>query len=160
MIVWVDKSDSGTRFFEGDSSEVSIPTHVALNSILHVLQDRILGHGNADHFNVLMLEVNCDTGRLIAGASTEKGWERGRTDGCSVRVQEIQDYWYDLLDASMDDAQWASALRQRVLEIGTSFKSLVDASLEAIRSNAGDRGFRLVVFGSTPGDTVMTQIYR
>lgn len=133
----------------GESEGELITVDTALPALLSTLQESILGRGNAQGFNLLMLEVLCDTGRLVVGAGTEEGWREGRTDGCSVCVPELQDYWYDQAEAGLPDSEFSAAIRRRVKAVGLAFKALIDRSLSVVRDNAGQSGFRYVVFGSS-----------
>jgi len=157
IIHWTDSSRAGERFLLGEP-EHAITTSMALAALVLALQEHILGEGNATGFDRLMLEVCCDTGRLIVGASTEERWIAGATDGCSLRVQDLQDYWYDQLEAGLAEDDFVEVIRRRVEEIGLSFKALVDQSLITIRQKAARPGFKLLVFGSS-SDAVLESQY-
>ncbi len=157
VIRWTNASRDGERFFVGEAGD-ALTTDVALRALFLAMQERILGEGNAAGFDRLMLEVCCDTGRLIVGASTEERWKGGATDGCSLRVQELQDYWYDQVDAGLADDDFVEAIRRRVEDIGLSFKALVDQSHPTLRAKAAQPGFKLLVFGSS-SDAVLENQY-
>lgn len=160
MIEWVDKSDRGSRFYLGElRSSEPVSAVDAVRSMFDLIRERILGEGNAADFDVLMFEVDCDTGRLIAGASTDEGWKSNRTDGCSIRVQEIQDFWYDLLDAGVPADEFSQSVKGKVVQIAGSFRELVVSAMEELRPKAGERGFKLIVFGSTPGEVVLSESF-
>jgi hypothetical protein len=160
MIEWGDKSDRGSRFYVGElRSSEPLSAVDAVRSMFDVMCERVLGEGNAVNFDVLMFEVNCDTGRLISGASTNEGWKSSRTDGCAIRVQEIQDYWYDLVDAGVAADEFSQLIKAKVVEIARIFRDLVVSNMGELRSKAGASGFKFVVFGSTPGEVMLNESF-
>lgn len=158
MINWLDKSDRQSRFYIGEiQSDEPISIEDAVDFLFAFMQEKILGVGNAINFDVLMFEVNCDTGRLIAGASTDLGWKSNRTDGCSIRVQKVQDYWYDLIDANVAADQFSQLIKKRVVEIACLFKEHVMSALGELRAKSDGKAIKFMVFGSNSGEIVTSE---
>ena len=160
MIAWLDNSDRTSRFYFGElSTSKSLSSKDAIRAMFELLRERIVGKGNAANFEVLMFEVNCDTGRLLAGASTKDGWKHNRTDGCSLRVQEVQDHWYDLIGADVPADRFSESINQKTLEIARLFRECIVAAQEELLSKAGSNGFEFVVFGSDPGQAILSESF-
>lgn len=158
MIVWTDESSSRGRFLSG-SAPREMPVREALLGLFDVLLGRVLSEAGPERFDLLMLEVACDTGRLIAGASTHERWKKGLVQGCSVRVQALQDFWYDLVEAKVGDAALEVAVNEQVGRLGDFFGGLVDKNINELRRFADPAGFTLTVFGSEPGIAVTSTRY-
>lgn len=161
MIEWTDASGRHSHFFVGEcleGSELSIADAIRL--MVDLLNQELLGKGHAANFEIVMFEVNCDSGRLIAGASTLKGWQASRTDGCSIRLQEVQDYWYDLVEAGLSAEEFAPAIRRKILEVGTMFRDEIASRAESLIAKASKEGFKLIVFGSNPGEELLSDTFR
>jgi len=149
MIAWQDGSGRRGRFY--DASTVALSLDEALTEMLEQLRTNIIGKGNAAGFDILMLEVNCDTGRLLAAATTEAKRSNGMTDGCSLRLQELQDYWYELVEEGVPDEEFTRRLMQHISNVGRIFREKIASSLEELRQYCSKDGFKFVVFGSEPG---------
>lgn len=156
MIVWTDGSDARGRFLDGIASQ-EMSLNEALGGLLETLLSVI---PEREHpFDLLMLEVNCDTGRMIAGCTTEEGWRGGKVDGGSVRLQSLQDFYYDLVDAQTSEAELVGAVRRKVEDVGALFRERVEANLGRLRALSRDSGFTLRVFGSDNGAAVSEARY-
>ena len=152
MIDWHDKSDRTSTFFDGQVRGDSATTTAAvLTDVFDFLLSKIVGKGNAAEFDRLFFEVNCDTGRVLAATTTNERRENGRIDGCSVRIQEIQDYWYDLIESGISDKEFTQAIASKVTELGQIFHREMSVHLEELRKNCSKHGFKYIVFGSEPG---------
>jgi hypothetical protein len=123
MTTWTDKSDSKSRFFDGGESK-AVNIDGALAELFACLQKEIVGKGTAKNFNLLLFEVNCDTGRLLAAATTSDQHRSGFVDGCSLRVQAVQDFWYDLLDTGPTDQGFSAGITKQVRELGMAFRDM------------------------------------
>lgn len=160
MINWVDKSDRGSRFYLGELPATDrFSANDAARAIFAFMREKILGEGTAEEFELLMFEVNCDTGRLIAGASTESGWKINHTDGCSIRVQELQDHWYDLIEAGIAPAEFSELIRHKVIEVANTFRKLVVVAADELRAKAKHGSFKLVVYGNDRGKAVLDETF-
>lgn len=155
MTTWTDKSDSKSRFLDGGESIST--TAEAVEELFGCLQAEIVGKGTASNFNLLLFEVNCDTGRLLAAATTTDKHASGTVDGCSLRVQEVQDFWYDLLESGPSDEQFSKGIRQRVLELGNAFRGVFTAHIEELAKSCSGDGFTYRVYGSDPGVAVFEE---
>jgi hypothetical protein len=153
MTTWTDKSDSKTRFLDGGESTATT-TAGALAELFACLQTEIVGRGTATNFNLLLFEVNCDTGRLLAAATTSGQHASGIVDGCSLRVQEVQDFWYDLLESGPSDEQFSTGITQYVLELGKAFRDVFMTRVKELALSCSGDGFTYRVYGSDPGASV------
>lgn len=152
MIEWTDKSDRQTRFFVSeDNNHSGLEVELLLKDVVAFLCTNVIGYGNAVEFGVILIEVNCDTGRLIAGVTTLENQAAGLTDGCAVRCQSLQDFWYDLDESEMSDDVFDRSIRSKVLEIGRLFREHLVLRLNDITPKASVNGFEFVVYGSIPG---------
>ncbi|MDP1563493.1 MAG: hypothetical protein Q8M16_19090 [Pirellulaceae bacterium] len=157
MTTWTDKSDSKSRFLDGGESTAST-TAEALVELFGCLKTEIVGKGTANNFNLLLFEVNCDTGRLLAAATTSVKHKSGIVDGCSLRVQEVQDFWYDLLECGPSDEQFSTGIRQRIIELGKTFRGVFTAHIEELAQSCSGDGFTYRVYGSDPGAAVYEEM--
>ena len=158
MTVWTDKSDSKSRFFDGGECKAS-SVDSALAELFSCLQTRILGNGTATNFDLLLFEVNCDTGRLIAAATTSDKHASGQVDGCSLRVQEVQDFWYDLLDSGPSDQEFSVRITEHVRELGNAFRNGLMPYLEELRRSCASSGFSYRVYGGEPGVAIYEEAF-
>jgi hypothetical protein len=122
MTTWVDKSDKRGRFFDGGDFSGQKPND-CISELLNCLLDKIVGHQEFGQFDLLLFEVNCDTGRVIVAATTLEKYAYGSVDGCSLRSQPIQDFWYDLLESNPSDEKFTAAISERVFELGMAFRA-------------------------------------
>jgi hypothetical protein len=152
MIDWKNKSDRRSTFFDGIIHNNFDPSmQETLAEVMRFLVLTIIGKGNAAKFDKLLFEVNCDTGRVLAAATTHENMTKARIDGCSVRIQKLQDYWYELIDSGMPEKEFENAIADKVVELGQMFHRLLSVHTEELRKNCSDRGFIYTVFGSEPG---------
>ena len=152
MIEWNDKSDRASRFFDGQiRGDSRANADDILKDVFEFLLTSIVGEGNAVDFDCLLLEVNCDTGRVLAAATTNENRDKGMIDGCSVRIQELQDHWYDLLEGGASDEEFSLAIANKVTELGQAFRSFLVKSLDDLRRNCAEGGFNYILYGNDPG---------
>jgi hypothetical protein len=83
---WIDKSDSRSRLFvaEADTGVDEAGLTEMLRALLDRLVGEIAGRGHATRFDTALLEVNLDTGRVLAAISTESQRLAGNVDGCAM----------------------------------------------------------------------------
>lgn len=153
MTKWTDKSDRNSRFLDGGESNAASISE-ALKDVFACLQSNIFNKGTALNFDLILFEVNCDTGRLIAAATTSEQHAVGVADGCSLRVQEIQDFWYDLLEKGPSDAEFTEDIAQYVRKLGLAFRDQLVSHPEELRQSSSANGFAYRVFGSEHGVSV------
>ncbi len=122
MTIWVDKSDKRGRFFDGGDFSGQKPSDY-IPELLNCLLDKVVGHEEFGKFDLLLFEVNCDTGRVIAAVTTLEKYLHGSVDGCSLRSQFIQDFWYDLLESKPSDEEFTAAISEKVRELGAAFRT-------------------------------------
>lgn len=158
MTTWVDKSDNKSRFLDGGESSATT-TIEALSDLLACLRSEIIGKGTATDFDLLLFEVNCDTGRLLAAATSSDQHASGKVDGCSLRVQEVQNFWYDLLESRPSDEQFSAGLSEQVRELGMAFRERFIPYLEEFKRSCSSEGFVYRVFGSDPGVPVYEETF-
>jgi hypothetical protein len=152
MIHWHDKSDRRSAFFDGQVREDGANSVEAiLADMLAFLIANIIGKGHAIEFDKLLLEINCDTGQVLAAATTEDRTQDGRSDGCAVRIQQIQDHWYDLVDGRPTDEEFMAGIANEVSELGRVFRDLFVNRLDELRKRCSKHGFEYIVYGSEPG---------
>lgn len=70
----------------------------------------------------LSLEVGCDTGRIILAIADSA---RSAKVGCSVRLQSLQDVWYDLDENGVSADTFSQSVTDTVREIGYVFHSSI-----------------------------------
>ena len=158
MIEWTDKSDRGSAFYDGQVVEnESTNIETTLTEMFDFLVSNIVGKGNAAEFNRLLFEVNCDTGRVIAAATTDERRENGLIDGCSVRIQSLQDHWYDLLESGRSDQQFAEGIANKETELGRAFRNALIERLDDLRRTCSAGGFEYVAYGSDPGEVLVQE---
>jgi len=158
MTSWTDKSDSKSRFFDGGESTATT-TAEALNQLFACLRSTIVGQGTASNFDLLLFEVNCDTGRLLAAVTTSDRHAAGIADGCSLRVQTVQSFWYDLLETGPSDEQFTAGISQQVRELGMAFRERFIPHLEDLKRSCLSAGFTYRVYGSDPGVLIYEETF-
>lgn len=151
MRTWIDRSDATIRFHDGGESPATNATTQALVELCAYLRNEILGKRSASDYDLLLFEVNCDTGRLIAAASTSARYTSGAADACSLRVQHVQDYWYDLLDSGATDEEFHTRISQEVKRLGTAFRNTFFPHIEELKRSCSPNGFTYRVLGNDPG---------
>ena len=119
----------------------------------------IIGKGTATNFDLLLFEVNCDTGRLLTAVTTSDQHVSGIVDGCSLRVQEVQDSWYDLLESGPSDEQFSTGVTQQVRELGMAFRERFIPHLEELKRSCSSDGFTYCVYGSDPGISIYEETF-
>lgn len=156
MITWEDKSGSRGQFFEG-STDMPVSIESALDALFGKLGEAVLETRAAERFDLLMLEVNCSTGMLIACATTQQQWQKGRSGGCSLRVQSVQDIWYDLEEAGVSDSEFDEQISQYIDGVGVMYRELVRQNLAHLQSRCDKDGFEVIVFGEEPGKRYLSE---
>ena len=157
MTTWIDKSDSRGRFYDG--GDTNLTAVESLSSLVDFLRRRALGDGNAKAFDLLLFEVNSDTGRLIVALTTMEKRMQGKSDGCSLRVQEIQDFWYDLFESEPPDDEFTLRITDYVRNLGMTFRSELLSHIQELLRSSSPTGFRFIVFGSDPGKSVYDEYF-
>lgn len=150
MTTWTDKSDSKSRFFDGGEAE-GHTTREAIDKLFACLRRDVLGKGNSAEFDLILFEVNCDTGRLLVAATTREGYLKGLVDGCSLRVQEVQDFWYDLLEKGLSHEQFSAGVGRHVRHLAMLLRERLVPCLDELKHSCASAGFTYRVFGSDPG---------
>ncbi len=151
MIDWCDSSDRRSRFFQGEVRNEQATFEDVLRWMLDFLSTEIVGAGNGVQFDRILFETNCDTGRLILAATTAES----QPDGCSVRLQPLQDEWYDLAEQSDED--FTAGVRTRVVAIARLMCDEIAGRSHELLGVADDSGFDFIAFGSEPGKVVFEQ---
>ena len=157
-------SDSSGDFFTAVSDcEVGL-TDAELTSVLDEMLSLIcqadIGRGVYDSQALLMLEVCCDTGRLIMATGSGVGSSRRTRVGCSVRLQRLQDFWYDLDESGVSGECFSAELRQRVQHIGAVFHTLATERTQFICASIRQSTFRALLFDSNPKGAVIERTYQ
>lgn len=152
---WEDKSDSKSRFFtsECDTSIEGSEFINLINEFLLFIIESLINKSHA-HYDKLFLEINCDTGRIIMSPSTEAGRARGVLDGCAVRLQKLQDFWYDLDESGVSGDQFSENIRDMVLRIGRQFESEIEKLTGIFFLKYNNSFFELIVFGSESEEVI------
>lgn len=159
MIEWKDISDGKTRFFNGQLEDANEDLSEVLIALLTFIDTEIVGRGNARQFDCLFLEVNCDTGRVIAAAGTMKNHAQGLLDGCCIRSQKLQDIWYDLLESNISEKEFSKEIIIQIKKLGIEFRKLVSESQRSLRSKSKNDAFEFMLFSSEPGVILMKEIF-
>jgi hypothetical protein len=149
MTTWIDKSDRRGTFFDGGDFAGLSPID-CFRELFQCLREKIVEREAFGQFDLLLLEVNCDTGRVIVGVTTHDRHSSGKLDGCSLRCQFIQDYWYDLLESEPSDDEFTTGISARVREMGMIFRDTLIAS----ESPSFSKGFLFRVYGNDRGVVV------
>lgn len=157
-------SDSSEDFFTSVSDcEVGL-SDAELTSVLDEMLSLIcqadIEHGAYGGEALLMLEVCCDTGRLIMATGVAVGSSRVTRVGCSVRLRRLQDFWYDLDESGVSGEVFSAELRQRVQQIGAAFYSLATERTHFICTSIKQSAFRAFVFDSNPKGPVVEKAYQ
>jgi hypothetical protein len=150
MIDWRDTPDSRGRFVEG-RADTNCSVDTAIQQVVAFLCDHLAGNGNGEEFNLLMLEVACSSGHLLASVSTEPRWKAGRVDACWLRLQEVQDVWYDLDYRGASAEDFDIGIDRYIMRLGDAFMSDVKARESDFIANCSSAGFDLIVFGAESG---------
>jgi hypothetical protein len=152
MTNWQKLLDGTSVLYVGEVHASGVSFDHPLSVLLGKLDGDIAGKGNAEQFDTLFLEVNVDTGRILAALSTVRGRDAGILDGCAVRYAPLQDVWYDLDDAALPDDEFDGEIRSVVLEIGKQCAQALNSGrwIHVLAPPS----LSLVVFGSEPGDVV------
>lgn len=154
---WTDKSDRSAPFYVTDSD--ALIDKASLSAVFGSVLDYIGGHLASGRwrgaFDTVFLEVNCDTGRILLALSLSTSPGAPKIGGCAVRMQKLQDFWYDLDESGVDAAEFTSRVKEEVQRIGRIFSGvLADRKAELFRYSSSS-SLTLTVYGSTPGVTVL-----
>lgn len=125
--------------------------------MLDFVVSQVVGAGNADSFDYVLLEVGLDTGRLILAAATSDAHSRGHADGCSVRLQSLQDIWYDTVDAAPPDDSFPDIITKHIRDVGATFLKLLPDSLPTLLKASSPDGFTFRLFGRDLGVSILDQ---
>ena len=156
MIEWNDISDRDSALFDGTFTEEPTLSD-ALRNMLDFVLTRLVGSGNAESFNLLLLEVGLDTGRLILAATTDDAHSLGRADGCSLRLQSLQDAWYDTDDAGLTDDAFTHTVSGHIRNVGSVLLDILPDSLRELLAGSSTDGFTFTLYGGDPGVSLMNQ---
>jgi len=160
MIEWTSKSDRSCEFYVGNLGAANATTFQILSEMLQFLVTNLFGNQNASNFECLLLEVNCDSGRVLVGVTTWEGFARGRTDGCTFRIQALQDFWYQLLARCASDEEFSKGIDAKVNELGTIFGDHVTERIDTILKHSAPDGFTFITFGLEPGVEVLRRQFK
>ncbi|QDT64702.1 hypothetical protein [Calycomorphotria hydatis] len=158
MIKWNDISDKHSRFFEGnDENHTSNNYTEALEALLGFLKSDILGKGNSQYVDLFFLKINTDSGRLIACATTKEKYSAGVADGCCIRCQAVQNYWYNLDDSGVADDVFEIKITEHSKEIGAHFKKMLNENVDEIfaKCSVGDATYWII--GIEPNDIIVDE---
>lgn len=146
---WLDKSDSKSRFYISESSSEIYGAMFSslIQELVLFIFETIIGNHITD-YDKLFLEVNCDTGRIIISPSTEENRDSGKIDGCSVRLQRLQDFWYDLDESGVSGEVFNEKVRNEMVRIGEQFGIELENHLEALLLKSSKQSIELIVFGN------------
>lgn len=156
MKTWEDLSDSKTRFFDGGNSESDDPSR-ELEVLFDYFNKHLLGSGNTKEFDLLLCEINCDTGRIILAATTHEKRNKKLIDGCSLRIQKIQDYWYDLNESGLPEESWvlfSKMILAYAHELGLKLKEIILKHLEKLKQECSVKGFAFLMYS---GETTVLE---
>ena len=147
MIEWHELPSKRGEFYTG---ELHGPLDEALPRALRAILAKLSEYAGATHGEVtVLLEVGVDTGRIIAAVTTDRG-EAGRRDGCAVRLQSLQDVWYDTEETIPDDPGFSEVIDNVCQRIGNEFLTLLQREGRNCLPDAST--LCLVVFGGEPGE--------
>lgn len=158
MIEWTDISDRDSALFDGAFSDEPRVSD-ALRHMLDFVSTRLVGSGNAQSFSLLLPEVGLDTGRLILAATTRDAHAAGRADGCSIRLQSLQDAWYHADDAGLTADAFADAISNHVRDVGSLFLEILADLLPVILEGASTDGFTFTLYGGVPGVSLLDHYF-
>lgn len=158
MIEWIDESDSRGLFLNGKQSPERTARQT-LRQLADCLLRRVLGQGTVEHFEILLLEVGTDTGRLITAVTTKDKHEACKADGCSLRTQEVQDVWYDRPDDGVFDNAFEKKITSYEIGLGKCFREILLEHLTELRSFSAIDGFTYLVYGTERGEVLCEETF-
>ena len=156
LVEWNDISDRDSLLFDGTFIDEPSVTD-ALRQMLNFVRTRFIGFGNAESFDLLLLEVGLDTGRMILALTTSDAHTLGRADGCSLRLQSLQDAWYDADDAGLTDDAFTDTVAEAIRNVGTVFLDILPDSLPDMLAGSSNDGFTFTLYGGDRGVSLMNQ---
>ena len=147
MFKWHELPSKQGKFYTAELAgnlEDSLPA--ALTAILAKLAE----YAWATRGDVTVhLEAGVDTGRLIAAIETP---ETSKRDGCAVRLQGLQDFWYDTDEGVADEDTFASEIQNMRRQIGSAFLALLLREGRTALQDAST--LRFVMAGAEPGEVL------
>lgn len=155
---WVDKSDKGSKFFVGKSDAATDDTSLTrvFASLLTFLT-ATLSNSWSGRLGAILFEVNCDTGRILVALSAGQPITRECLDGCSLRMQKLQDFWYDLDESGVNGSGFSSRVSDEVKRIGHIFCNVVRARRAELLSMSARGSISVIVYGSVQGEILLHQ---
>ena len=124
---WIDKSDGKVPFFVTESD--TLVNEASLASVFGSVLDYIGGHLASGRWvgavATVLLEVNCDTGRVLVALSSTRTLSASKIGACAVRMQKLQDFWYDLDESGVGAAEFTSRINEEVQRIGQIFSEVL-----------------------------------
>lgn len=151
MTEWRELPSKVGQFWEADvAGDLGDALPVALASILEKLAEyhwAIQGHVT------VMLEASIDTGRLTAAVVADNGQGAAtRRDGCSIRLQSLQDFWYDTDETAADAAVFDAAVEAMRHSISQAFVAVLQREGRIAMPDADS--LRFVMTGAEPGEVL------
>ena len=161
MMEWADGSDGSTRFFNADSdldiTEVNLK--LTFRSILDFCSREIVGRNNAAYFDTLFFEAGCDSGRLIVAVGTLENQESGNVDGCSVYLERLQDYWYDLRARCLPGSDFCGEVESTEAQLAELFSQILTETIRSGGFRFPSQRLRLIAYGSEPGEVLIEKFF-
>jgi len=147
MIKWHELPSKQGKFFNG---EMAGTLEDALPEALTAILAKLAEYTWATRGDVTVhLEAGVDTGRLIAAIETAETTNR---DGCAVRLQGLQDFWYDTDEGVADEDTFASEIQNMRRKIGSAFLALLEREGRTTLRDAST--LRFVMAGGEPGEVL------
>lgn len=149
MIEWTELPGKREKFY---SSELAGTLEEALPRALEAILAKLTEYTWAAHGDVtVFLEVGVDTGRIIAAIASAQQ-EGRRPDGCAIRLQGLQDIWYDADDKLGDGRAFWDEVDGTRRRIGQDFLALLRRRGLEVLPKASTLHF--VLYGAEPGEIV------
>ena len=147
MTDWIALEGESGRFFVAESSRglEESELSVLLGELLDGWSQHVLGNRELDPRTSLFFEVNCDTGRLILASGTETMRAKGLLDGCAIRAQSLQDFWYDLDESGASESEFTDGVHEKVRMISEEMLAQLRGGRCAAVAKASELSF--VAFG-------------
>lgn len=148
MIQWKELKDGAERFFVAESTRSIEPFElpVLLNELLDGWCENVLRGTELEPHTTLFFEVNCDTGRIIFASGTTAMRANGELEGCAVRAQALQDFWYDLDESDASESEFDSQVQEKVRQLSECMLAQIKEGRCGPIARARDVAF--VAFGS------------
>lgn len=142
MIKWNDISSRKDIFFEGKiNPEEKISWTQTFHILFEFLKEKILGKGNALHFDLIVLQYRSDSGRLTLCAATKVNWAKRQGDGCSLRVFELEEFSSNNYEQNFGSEAYEVMINAKTLEIGEYFLDILIDSLNDLTLISSRSGF-------------------